>query len=243
MSLMSDLRSVRGLVRPEDFNYALGLSALFLVNLADAFAPVFMAVAVDLTEAALAGAAPKTPPLLQMVGLDAADFTIATAVLCYLAILVVANVSRYPMLMYTAVPSHRIGQTLRNRLNDHLLRLSQSFYDRSKTGDLMSLATADINAVRMMVGPGILVGADTIFIVALVLAVMFGLSWQLTLIAMIPMPFIYLFTNKMSHYEYERFEVVQEDIADLTERARESYAGIRIIQGYARERFDRARFE
>ncbi len=243
MSIGRDVRKVWELVRPERWPYALGLGALFLVNVADAFSPVFMAVAIDLTDASLSGKEPATPRVLELVGLSASSFTIVTALACYLGLLVMANVSRYPMLMNTAVPSHRIGQSMRNKLAGHLLKLSQPFYDRSKSGDLMSLATSDVQAVRMMVGPGILVGADVAMIVSLTLLVMFGLSWQLTLVALIPLPLIAIVTNVLSHMEYDRFEAVQEDIADVTERARESYAGARIIQGYAREAFDRERFE
>lgn len=243
MPFLEDLRRVAGLLRPERNNYVLGLGALLGVNIADAFAPVFMAVALDLTEAALTGKGAQTPPLLELVGLSASQFTIVSAILLYLGILLCANIARYPMLMHTAVPSHRISQTLRRKLAGHLLELAQPFYDRSKSGDLMSLATADISAVRMMLGPGILVGFDTITITTMVLIVMFGLSWELTLVGLIPLPIIALFTNWMSHQEYDRFEDVQQDIGQLTERARESYAGVRIIQGYAREDFDRERFE
>ena len=243
MSLRRDMRRVLELLRPERWHYALGLGALLCVNLADAAAPVFMAVAVDLTEAALTGEPPRTPPLLELFGLSSASFSIVGAILAYVLILLGANVARYPMMMHTAVPSHRISQRLRRALAGHLMALSQSFYDRSRSGDLMSLATADINAVRMMMGPGILVGFDTISITLLVLAVMFGLSWQLTLVALLPLPVMFWVTNRLSHAEYERFEAVQEDVAELTERARESYAGIRIIQGFAREGFDRGRFE
>ena len=243
MRLSHDFKRFRELLRPERGAYAFGLFALFLVNLADAAAPVFMAVAIDLTEAALTGSAVKTPPALALLGLSAASFTLLGAILCYLALAMVANFARYPMLMHTAVPSHRIGQTLRRKLVSHLLELSQSFYDRARSGDLMSLATADINAVRMMMGPGVLVGIDTLFIVSMVLMVMFTLSWELTLVALLPLPLIAFFTNLFSHAEYERFEDVQEDVGELTERTRESFAGIRIIQGYAREEFDGKRFE
>lgn len=223
--------------------YAKGLSALFLVNASDALAPVMMAVAVELTSAALTGEAPDTPALLGYVGLSSGSFTITTAVATYMALMIAANIARYPMLIYTSLPSHRLGQRLRRRLTDALLVQSQPFYDRAKSGDLMSLATSDINAARMMLGPGVLVGCDTIFLITLVLAVMFSLSWQLTLVAMLPLPIIAWVTNVLSHAEHDRFEEVQEDVAGLTERVRESYAGIRLIQAYARERFDRARFE
>ncbi|MFW6058394.1 MAG: ABC transporter ATP-binding protein, partial [Persicimonas sp.] len=170
-------------------------------------------------------------------------FTLVMAVVAYLGLQLVANICRYPMLMWTAVPSHQIGQTVRRSISSRLLSQSQSFYDRAKSGNLMSIATADVNAIRMMLGPGLLVGANTLMLSTLVLAVMFALSWKLALVALIPLPLIYLVTNKLSHLEYEGFEAVQEDLSEMTERVRESYAGIRIIQGFARESFDRGRFE
>ncbi len=243
MSLSHDARRVRELLAPEAGPYALGMLALFAVNACDVIAPVFMAVAVDLTGAALTGEAPGTPPLLALVGLQTSEFTIGVAVVTFLVLQLAANVFRYPMLMNTAVPSHRIGQSLRNRLCAHMMSLSRPFYDRARSGDLMSLATNDVLAVRMMLGPGVLVGTDTLMIVTLVIGVLMTLSWKLTLIALLPMPIIAWFTNRLSHAEYERFEAVQEDIANLTERARESFAGIRVLQGYAREGFDGDRFE
>ena len=212
------------------------------VNVCDVIAPLFLAIAVDLVAAAAGGPPAQTPPLLATFGLDVSLMPVMAATFSYLALHFAANAFRYPMLMFVAVPSHEIGQSLRNALTAHFMRLSMPFYDRSKSGDLMSHATNDVNAARMMFGPGILVGSDTIFIVTLVLIVMFSLSWQLTLIALTPLPIIAFVTNKLSHAEYDRFETVQSDLSELTERARESYAGIRVIQAYAREAFDRSRF-
>lgn len=243
MGWREDMRQVRALLRPERGRYAMSLSALAVVNLADAIGPVFMGLAVDLTRATLTNTPAKTPPALALVGVDAAKLSITAAVIAYLVAHALGNLARYPMLMESAVPSHRIGQTIRRRTTDHLLRLPQAFYDRARTGDLMSLATSDILAVRMMLGPGVLVGVDAIMLLVFVLSVMFLMSWQLAIVAMIPLPLIVLVTNKLSHVEYVRFEDAQEDLAHLTERVRESYAGIRIIQGYAREGFDDARFE
>lgn len=234
---------ILSLLKPELKTYSLGMLSLTILNVADAFAPVFMAVALDLTESSLTQAQSQTPPLLKFVGLEISSFTITSAIVIYLVLMIIANVLRYPMLMNTAIPSHRIGQTIRRKIADHLMNQSQKFYDGSKSGDLMNFATSDVSAIRMMLGPGLVISYDTVSLVLLVLTVMFGLSWQLTLVALIPLPLIIIFTNKLSHQEHESFKAVQEDIGDMTERVRESYAGIRLIQGYAREDFDRARFE
>ena len=237
------VRRILALLKPERRAYAVGLGSLVVVNFADALAPVFMAVALDLTEAELRGAPAKTPPLLELFGAQSEHFSVISAVVVYFVFLACANLARYPMVMYTAVPSHRIGQTVRRRIADHLLEQAQTFYDGAKSGDLMNYATSDVSAIRMMLGPGLVIGFDTITLVSLVLLVMCGLSPWLTLMALIPLPLLILFTQRMSHLEHDGFEAVQEDLGEVTERVRESFAGIRLIQGYARERFDRDRFE
>ncbi len=242
MALQHDIRRAAELLRPERWRYAAGLGALLGVNVSDVIAPLFLAVAVELAESQLAGTLPSTPPPLALVGLETQMFGIVAAVAVYLGLQVVANILRYPMLMWTAVPSHRITQGVRRSITNQLLAQSQPFYDSAKSGDLMSIATADVNAIRMMLGPAILVGADTLMLVSLVLCVMFLLSWQLALVTLIPLPIIYFVTNRLTHMEYKGFEAVQADLSEMTERVRESYAGIRIIQGYAREAFDRDRF-
>lgn len=242
MNLKDDIHRISGLVRPERGRYGLGLLALFVVNLSDVIAPLFTALAIELTEASLTGGEALTPTPLALVGLEASEFSIVTAVVIYFVLQLMASLFRYPMLMKIAVPSHQIGQNLRRSLANRLLGQTQSWYDGKKSGDLMSIGTADIMAVRMMLGPGIMIAADTFMLVSLVLVVLVSLSWQLTLIALIPVPFIYVITNRLSHAEFKGFEAVQEDLGVMTERVRESYAGIRIIQGYAREEHDRKRF-
>lgn len=242
MSFTDHIRRVGDLMKPEALPYSLGAASLAIVNISDVLAPLFMALAVELIEAGLTGAEVHTPVPLALAGLDAANFTVVTPVIIYFVLHLIASLFRYPMMMKISVPSHRIGQTLRRRIANRLLYQSQSYYDRNKSGELMSTATADVNAVRMMLGPGIMIGLDTAMLVVLVLAVMFMLSWELALIALVPTPIIYIITNILSHKEFKGFEAVQEDLAEMTERARESFAGSRILQGYARQDYDRERF-
>lgn len=231
------------LLRPERGRYACGLLSLLVVNVTDVLGPLFLALAIDLV-ASGAGVerAAAVPRPLAWLGVDAWGMTLAAALGAFLALLVATNVFRYPMLMLVSVPSHRVAQGLRNTLVDHLLRLSRPFYDRAKSGELMSLATSDIAAARMFYGPGILLLVDTVLLMVLVLAAMFAMSWPLALAAIVPLPLIALFTNRFTHAEFDRFEAVQADVGKLTERAREMYAGIRIVQGYAREEHQRRRF-
>jgi ATP-binding cassette subfamily B protein len=230
------------LLRPERGRYAFGLLSLLAVNLTDVLAPLFLAVAIDRVAAASTGQPAAVPRLLGWLGLTGATRSVGAAIAAYVAIALVSNLFRYPMLMNVSVPSHRVVQGVRRALVEHLLRLARPFYDRSRTGDLMSLATSDTQALRMALGPGVLLLIDTVLLVGLVLGTMATLSVPLTLAALLPLPAIALFTHRFSHAEFARFGAVQEDLARLTERARETYAGIRVLQGFAREDFERARF-
>ncbi|MCU0254896.1 MAG: ABC transporter ATP-binding protein/permease, partial [Acidobacteria bacterium] len=222
--------------------YLFGLASLLVVNLTDVLAPLFLAVAIDRVAASATGQPAAVPRLLQWLGLGWAAASVGTAVAAYVAIALLSNLFRFPMLMNVSVPSHRVVQGVRRALVDHLLRLARPFFDRSRSGDLMALATSDTQAVRMALGPGVLLLVDTALLVVLVLGTMATLSVPLTLAAMIPLPAIALFTHRVSQAEFARFGAVQEDLARLTERARETYAGIRVLQGFAREEFERERF-
>jgi ATP-binding cassette subfamily B protein len=244
MSIFNDIATIGRLVRPHRVGYATGLASLLTVNLADVLAPLFMAVAVDISAATLAGAdPPDAPALLRAVGLSSSELSVGIAIGVFLGLHVLANLMRYPMTVNVAGSSHMIGQTLRNRIVAHLMRLSRPYYDGARSGDLMSLGTNDISAIRMMLGPGILVGSDTFLLISFVIVVLLSMSPTLTAITVIPLPFIAWLTNRLSRREYERFEEVQKDVGELTERARESFAGIRVVQGYGVEAEDAARFE
>jgi len=171
--LRVDLRRILQLVALEKRDYCWGLLALLLVNVTDVAAPLMLAVAIDLIVATLTGTAPETTPILSMIGVGSGDFTLVGALICFVLLHLSSNLFRYPMLMCVAVPSHRISQVIRNQIVDKLLRLSSKYYDTAKSGDIMSLATADLHATRMMLGPAILIGGDTVYIVSLVIVVLF----------------------------------------------------------------------
>jgi ATP-binding cassette subfamily B multidrug efflux pump len=131
--------------------------------------------------------------------------------------------------------SRKIEEGIRNQLYMHLQKLSVSFYHRTKTGDLMARAINDINAVRMATGMGLVALTDGLVLGIAAVGFMLYISPYLTLISIIPAPiFIYLsriLTRRMS----TGYEKVQAIFSDLTERAREAFAGIRVVKAYARE--------
>ncbi len=131
--------------------------------------------------------------------------------------------------------ARRIEEALRSRLFSHLQTLSLSFFQETKTGDLMAHATNDIDAVRMAVGMGLVALTDTLVLGASAIVFMILIDLKLTLFAIIPMPFIALVTTRFSRLVHHRFEGVQASFSRLTEQVRESLAGIRVVKAFVQE--------
>jgi ATP-binding cassette subfamily B protein len=131
--------------------------------------------------------------------------------------------------------SRVIEEGLRNRIYRHLQKLSLSFYQRTQTGDLMARAINDINGVRMATGMGLVALTDGTVLGIAAIGFMLSINVKLTLISLIPMPFIVALSRMMTRKMSVGFENVQTTFSDLTERVREAFAGSRIIQAYSRE--------
>jgi ATP-binding cassette, subfamily B, multidrug efflux pump len=131
--------------------------------------------------------------------------------------------------------SRMVEEKLRNRLYDHLQTLSPSFYRSARTGDIMARATNDLNAVRMAAGMGLVALTDSLVLGTAAVGFMFHISPRLTLLSLIPMPFIVTFSRKLTRRMASGYERVQQVFADLTERVREAVSGIRVVKTYARE--------
>jgi ATP-binding cassette subfamily B multidrug efflux pump len=131
--------------------------------------------------------------------------------------------------------SRHIEEDIRNDLYSHLQRLSASYYAVHTTGDLMAHAINDLNAVRMACGFGIVAMTDAIVLGLASIGFMLALNVKLTLLALIPMPIIALFTLRVGKMLHSRFEKVQETFSSLTERVRESMSGIRVVKAYSQE--------
>ena len=131
--------------------------------------------------------------------------------------------------------SRSVEEGIRNRLFSHIQTLSASYFDKTKTGDLMAHATNDIQHIRMAMGMGIVALTDAIVLGASAIGFMLYINVKLTLYALIPMPLIVLgarfFSKKMHRYYSE----VQGEFSELTEAVRERFAGIRIIKAYTRQ--------
>jgi ATP-binding cassette subfamily B protein len=139
--------------------------------------------------------------------------------------------------------SREIEFDLRNDLFRHLEGLSYSFYQRTRTGDIMARATNDLNAVRMLLGPAIMYSANTLVFTAGAMAFMVTISPKLTLYAFLPLPIVSIVIQYFGKRIHERFERIQAMFSDISARAQENFSGVRVVRAYAQEEAEIAGFE
>ena len=139
--------------------------------------------------------------------------------------------------------SRDIEYDLRNDLFSHLVTLSSDFYARYRTGDIMARATNDLNAVRMMLGPGIMYWTETMFTAVLSIAVMLSVDWKLTLLCLLPAPLVSIAVMLFGKRIHDRFEVIQKMFSDISSRVQENLSGVRVIRAYAQEDAELRKFE
>jgi ATP-binding cassette subfamily B protein len=139
--------------------------------------------------------------------------------------------------------SRDIEFDLRNDLFAHLERLSYSYYQRNRTGDIMARATNDLNAIRMLLGPAIMYSANTLVFTAGALGFMLAISPKLTLYAFLPLPITSIVIQYFGRRIHERFERIQAMFSDISARAQENFSGARVIRAYVQEQAEIAAFE
>ena len=139
--------------------------------------------------------------------------------------------------------SRDVEYDLRNDLFGHLVTLSQDFYGRYRTGDIMARATNDLNAVRMMLGPGLMYWTETMLTFVFAVAVMAWVDWRLTLIALAPAPVVSLAVILFGRLIHDRFEEIQKRFSDISSRVQENIAGVRVIRAYGQEQAELQHFE
>ncbi|HOJ04772.1 MAG TPA: ABC transporter ATP-binding protein [Bacteroidota bacterium] len=140
------------------------------------------------------------------------------------------------------VVSRRIEYDVRNDFFRHVLRLSQTFFGRTSTGDVMAYSTNDIAAIRMFVGPAVMYSANTVFSFIIIVAMMINLHPWLTLLALVPLPILSWLVHKLGTRIHKRYEDIQAHYATLTTRATESISGIRVVKAYLREAYEASVF-
>ncbi|MDF2521545.1 MAG: transporter related [Clostridia bacterium] len=156
---------------------------------------------------------------------------------CFIAVL------RYAWRMLVMGTARDLEFWLRNKFFAHLETLSANFYNNKKTGDLMAHATNDINALRMTFGPGIVMITDALFIPVTTIIIMLATTdIRLTLLALIPLPFIAILMGVFGKLIQKRHRDVQAAFSDLTDKVQENMAGIRVVKSFVQENYETDKF-
>jgi ATP-binding cassette subfamily B multidrug efflux pump len=159
------------------------------------------------------------------------------------ALSIVKGIFQYWMRVILIGISRDVEFDLRNDLFSHLVTLSPDFFAKYRTGDIMARATNDLNAVRMMLGPGIMYWTDTMFTAVLLIGIMVTVNWQLTLFCLIPAPLVSLAVILFGRRIHDRFEAIQKKFSDISSRVQENLSGVRVIRAYAQENAEMRKFE
>lgn len=207
----------------------LGLLTVVGSNLFAVAQPWFIGRAVDSLKEGLELYQVDTADLLMYAGL-VVGFSLVAGMFTFLTRQTIIVVSRH------------VEFDLRNDFLAHIQKLSLSFFQNTQTGDLMARATNDISAVRNSLGPGIMYPTDTLMTFTMVLAIMLYTDWQLTLLALIPLPFVSFAVYRLGKLVHEKFEERQAQYGQLTTRAQENLSGIRVVRAYAREAYEMGLF-
>lgn len=139
--------------------------------------------------------------------------------------------------------SRHIEYDMRNEFFAHLQTLPLAYFQANRTGDLMSRATNDLNAVRMMIGPSIMYSANTVLTFVAAIAMMLSIDARLTLLSLIPLPFVSISVKYFGSAIHRGFEQIQAQLSEVSAVAQEALSGVRVVRAYRQEEAETARFE
>jgi len=202
-----------------------GLAALLLKDLFGALLPLAIKAGVDSLTQGFA--------LTKLLWFTAA----------MLGLSAVKGVFQYIMRVRVIGVSRDIEYEMRQDLFAHLMRLDSGFFARYRTGDIMARATNDLNAVRMMLGPGVMYWIETSITFLLAAAIMAYVDWRLTLVALLPAPIVSLAVIWFGRQIHMRFERIQSLFSDISSRVQENLAGVRVVRAYVQEESELRQFE
>ncbi len=156
---------------------------------------------------------------------------------------VLQGIFMYFMRQTIVVMSRHIEFDLKNTVFAHYQLLTQRFYKNNSTGDLMNRISEDVSKVRMYVGPAIMYALNTGFTIILVISIMISVSPKLTLLTLIPLPFLAFLVYRVANLIHSRSRKVQEQLSELSTFAQESFSGARVIKAYHKSSWFSANFK
>ncbi len=223
-TIMNELRSLWPYLLTYRRSYAFGLALVAISNFFNALGPRFLQHGID---ALRRGSSFRE---------------VQSAVALLLGVALLGGVARFGMRQLLNSGSRRVETDLRDRLYQHLQRMSAEFYDRYPTGDVMSRTTNDLLAVRMVAGPALMYLVDTIMRALLIAPAMMGISPRLTLLALIPLVGLPIAMVSLGQVIHRRSQAIQAQFADLTSQAHENLSGVRVVRAYRQEQAEIRQF-
>ena len=205
--------------------WAVGLSSLILKDVTGALLPLVVRYAID---------ALTSGKRLQVI---------AGLALLLIAVTLIKGFFQYWMRLILVGISRDVEYDIRNDLFGRLVTLSPGFFARSQTGDLMARSTNDLNAVRMMLGPGIMYWTETSLTFLLAIGIMVFSDWRLALLALLPAPLVSFNVIFFGQRIHSRFQKIQEMFSDISSRVQENLSGVRMVRAFAQEDAEIRRFE
>jgi ATP-binding cassette subfamily B protein len=225
--MWESLRTVRKYLWRYRRSLALGILCLIIKDLAQVSQPLMIGRAVDSLSGAATGRAP----------------TLFLRYVVYLIVFALLKaVFQFGMRVILIGISRDVEYDLRNDLFAHLVGLAPDYYGRTRTGDIMARATNDLNAVRMMLGPGLMYWGETSLTFILAISVMLKVDWRLALYAMMPAPAVSLAMLYSGRVIHARFEKIQEMFSDISSRVQENLSGVRMVRAFVQEKAEMRRF-
>ena len=224
---MSILQKLWWFFKLEKRRYLVGIVALVLVSVLNLIPPMVMGRVID---AITSGRLTQDELLLHLFYLLLAAFG-----MYYL---------RYVWRMYILGTSYRLGQIMRSRLFEHFTKMSPAFYQNYRTGDLMAHATNDINALTRLAGGGVMSAVDaSITALVTLLTMLFSISWQMTLVAILPLPFMAYATSRLGRKTHKAFGESQAAFSELNNKVQESVSGIKVTKSFGYQSDELASFQ
>lgn len=224
--LMSVFRDLMWYFKQEKRSYLTGVFLLVIVAMLGLFPPYVVRKIVDSIEQGTLTRAELLQWMLLILG---------TGIIIY--------VIRYLWRIMIFGSSIRLGKLLRNRLYEHFTKMSPQFFHKRRIGDLMAHSTNDIQAVEATAGEGVLTLVDSLTMGGVVVISMAAfISWKLTLIVLIPMPFMAWATSHYGSLLHKRFHKAQEAFSDMNDKVQENVSGVRVIKAFGQEEAEKSAF-
>jgi ATP-binding cassette, subfamily B, multidrug efflux pump len=221
---MNDLRKLVRYFRPYRFSLAIAISCIMAGVIFNVSIPLVVGNAID------AKWADVTWTKLTIAALKVLGLSAMSGLFLFLQRSIINRLSRH------------IEYDLRQDFYAHLVDQPLSFFQEHRTGDLMARATNDLAAVRQLVGPMIMYGLQTVFVVLVLVPLLFKINWKLTLLLFVTMPLVSLTVKVFGQQVHIRFEKIQDFFSQITARAQENFTGVRVVRAYAQEGAEIAAF-